>query len=143
MIIYRTILISTLVIFVSACTSARVFSTVHNNTRTSRKFVTKTDTTSGDSFLVNTSFYAHDFHGKVTANGETFDMYGMTAAHRTLPFDTRIKVTNPSNNKSVILRINDRGPFIEGRDLDISYGAAKRIGLINHGVKELLVEIID
>ena len=66
------------------------------------------------------SFYAEDFHGKLTANGEVYDMYGLTAAHKTMPLNTICRVTNLENNKSLILRINDRGPYIKGRILDCS-----------------------
>ncbi len=75
------------------------------------------------------TFYGPGFHGKKTASGEVFDMYKMTCAHRTLPFGTMLHVTNLSNEKSVEVRVNDRGPFVEGRILDLSYGAAKRIDL--------------
>lgn len=75
------------------------------------------------------TYYGPGFHGKKTASGEIFDMYEMTCAHRTLPFGTRLRVTNLSNRKSIEVRVNDRGPFVEGRILDLSYGAAQRIGL--------------
>lgn len=68
-------------------------------------------------------------------------MYAMTCAHRTLPFGTRIRVTNPDNDKSVIVTVNDRGPFIRGRDLDLSYGAAKKIGMIRKGVGKVKMEL--
>ena len=83
------------------------------------------------------SFYAKDFHGKKTANGETFDMYGLTAAHKTLPFNTWLEVKNLSNGRTVIVRINDRGPFIKGRIIDLSYGAAREIRMIETGVQEV------
>lgn len=88
------------------------------------------------------SYYGDAFHGNFTSNGEVFDMYKLTCAHKTLPFNTMLKVTNPDNGKSIVVRVNDRGPFVPGRDLDLSYGAAKRIGLIASGVKELKVEIL-
>ena len=69
-------------------------------------------------------------------------MYGYTAAHKTLPFDTVIEVTNPKSQKSAIVRINDRGPFIRGRELDLSYQAAKKIGLIQDGFGEVYIKII-
>lgn len=75
------------------------------------------------------SYYGPNFHGKKTASGEIFDMYKMTCAHRTLPFGTELLVTNPKNKKSVKVRVNDRGPFIKGVILDLSMGAAKKIGL--------------
>ena len=75
------------------------------------------------------SWYGPNFHGKMTANGETFDMDGMTAAHRTLPLNSNVFVTNLENGKTVMLRINDRGPFVGDRILDISRGAAKILGV--------------
>ena len=89
------------------------------------------------------SFYAEDFHGKLTANGEIYDMYGLTAAHKTLPLNTVARVTNLDNGKSLILRINDRGPYIEGRMLDCSYGAAKKLDFIKQGTAKVQVDIIE
>tara|TARA_B100001029_G_scaffold90305_1_gene74112 strand:+ start:46 stop:537 length:492 start_codon:yes stop_codon:yes gene_type:complete len=89
------------------------------------------------------SFYAEDFHGKLTANGEVYDMYGVTAAHKTLPLNTVCRVTNLENNKSLILRINDRGPYIKGRILDCSYGAAKKLDFINQGTTKVKIEVIE
>ena len=80
------------------------------------------------------SYYADKFQGRKTASGETFRQGRLTAAHRTLPFGTKVKVTNIANGKSVKVRINDRGPFAEGRIIDLSKKAAKRIGMINTGV---------
>mgnify|MGYP001412910105 CR=1 FL=1 len=89
------------------------------------------------------SYYGKDFHGKLTANGEIFDMYGRTAAHKTLPLNTIVRVINEENQKSLILRINDRGPYIPGRMLDCSYGAALKLGFIEQGVANVRVEIIE
>ena len=89
------------------------------------------------------SFYAEDFHGKLTANGEVYDMYGLTAAHKTLPLNTVCRVTNLENDKSLILRINDRGPYIKGRILDCSYGAAKKLDFINKGITKVKIEVIE
>ncbi|WP_447640846.1 MULTISPECIES: septal ring lytic transglycosylase RlpA family protein [Chitinophagaceae] len=80
------------------------------------------------------SYYAGNFIGKKTANGETFAKYKKTAASKTLPFGTKVKVTNLSNGKSVKVRINDRGPFVAGRDIDLSWLAAKKIGMLDQGV---------
>jgi len=79
------------------------------------------------------SYYGKDFHGKLTANGEIFDMYGITAAHKTMPLNTVVRVTNLANNKALILRINDRGPYVAGRIFDCSYGAAKKLDFLNSG----------
>ena len=89
------------------------------------------------------SYYAHDFHGKLTSNGETFDMNDLTAAHRTFPFGTRIRVTNLGNQKTVIVRVNDRGPFVDGRIIDLSMGAAKAIGSIETGTARVRLEVLQ
>jgi len=89
------------------------------------------------------SYYADDFHGKLTANGEVYDMYGLTAAHKTLPINTIVRVTNLDNEKSLILRINDRGPYIKGRILDCSYGAAKKLGFLTNGTTKVRIEVIE
>ncbi len=75
------------------------------------------------------SWYGRKFHGRRTANGEVYDMHAMTAAHRTLPLPSFARVTNPANGRSVVVRINDRGPFIQGRIVDLSYAAARRLGV--------------
>ena len=90
-----------------------------------------------------TSFYAEDFHGKVTANGETYDMYGLTAAHKTLPFNTLIRVTNMENKQSIVLRGNDRGPYAKGRILDCSYGAAVKLGFIGNGTAKVKIDVME
>lgn len=87
------------------------------------------------------SWYGPGFHGRRTANGEVFNQNELTAAHKTLPFNTRVLVTNTKNNKSVIVRINDRGPFIEGRTIDLSCESAKRIGSITQGVAFVKLKI--
>lgn len=88
------------------------------------------------------SWYGEPHHGRKTASGEVFNMYKMTAAHRTLPLGTMVKVTNTDNGKSVIVKINDRGPFIKNRILDLSYEAAKRLNMMNSGHIKVLVQII-
>ena len=89
------------------------------------------------------SYYGPNFHGKLTANGEVFDMYGLTAAHKELPFNTIVRVINENNGKSQILRINDRGPYVNNRILDCSYGAAKKLGFVNEGTTSVKIEIIE
>lgn len=88
------------------------------------------------------SWYGKEFHGRRAANGEPYDMYALTAAHRTLPFNTKIKVTNLESGKSCILRVNDRGPFVDGRILDVSYQSAKDSGFINQGITEVRIEVL-
>lgn len=89
------------------------------------------------------SYYADDFHGKLTSNGETYDMHGITAAHRTFPFGTLVRVTHLESDKQVVVRINDRGPFVEGRMIDLSLGAAKEIGLIQKGTARVRLEVLQ
>lgn len=86
------------------------------------------------------SWYGKKFHGKRTASGEIYDMYGMTAAHPTLPVPSYARVTNLSNKKSVVVRVNDRGPFLRERVIDLSYVAAHKLGIVNNGSAEVLVE---
>ena len=80
--------------------------------------------------------------GKVTASGERFNPHGLTAAHRTLPFGTKVKVKNLHNGRSVVVRINDRGPFIKGRIIDLSMGAAKKIGLTQTGTARVAIQVL-
>ena len=89
------------------------------------------------------SYYGPKFHGKLTANGEIFDMYGVTAAHKEFPFNTVTRVTNEKNGKSLIIRINDRGPYIDGRILDCSFGAAKKLGFVGEGTAPVKIEILE
>ena len=97
-----------------------------------------------DTFYGVSSFYGLNdgFDGNLTANGEVYDKDGISAAHKTLPLNSLVKVTNIDNGKSVTLRINDRGPYIKGRILDCSYGAAKKLDFVNEGTTEVKVEVI-
>ena len=88
------------------------------------------------------SWYGPNFHGKYTSNGEIYNMYALTAAHKTLPMNTIVKVTNLNNGKSVIVRINDRGPFVKGRIIDLSYVAGKKIGLDRTGTAPVKITVI-
>ena len=88
------------------------------------------------------SYYADKYHGRKTSNGEVFNMYDLTAAHKSLPFNTKVKVTNLSNGKSVVVRINDRGPFVKGREIDLSKAAAVKIGMIKSGTAKVSLEIV-
>ena len=89
------------------------------------------------------SWYGRQFHGRKTASGETFDMNGLTAAHRSLPLNCYVKVTNKTNGKSVVVKVNDRGPFHGNRVLDLSYGAAKQLGITNKGVGNVSIERVS
>ena len=89
------------------------------------------------------SFYAEAFHGRTTANGETFDMNAMTCAHKTLPFGTMLLVTNLDNERDVTVRVNDRGPYVSGRIIDLSKGAAGSLDMIESGTANVLIEVIE
>src|SRR5579885_935952 len=89
------------------------------------------------------SWYGHPYHGRPAANGEIYDMEKLTAAHRTLPFDTWVHVVNLSNAKSVDVRITDRGPFIDGRVIDLSHAAARAIDMIGPGTADVRLEILS
>jgi peptidoglycan lytic transglycosylase len=88
------------------------------------------------------SWYGPDFHGKSTSSGEMYDMHGPTAAHRTLPYNTQVRVRNLANNKEILVRINDRGPFMKDRILDLSYQSAKELGLIGPGTAWVELEAL-
>ncbi|MES0370864.1 MAG: septal ring lytic transglycosylase RlpA family protein [Mariprofundaceae bacterium] len=88
------------------------------------------------------SWYGTKFHGKTTANGERYDMYAMSAAHKTLPMPTMVRVTNLNNGRSVVVRVNDRGPFVKTRVIDLSYAAAKTLGYDNAGTAPVRVEVL-
>jgi len=88
------------------------------------------------------SWYGPNFHGKYTSNGERYNMYAKTAAHKTWPMDTMVKVTNLDNGKSTVVRINDRGPFVKGRIIDCSYAAGKELGLDRSGIANVEIEVV-
>ena len=89
------------------------------------------------------SWYGHALQGQPTANGEAYDMNAMTCAHRTLPLGSLIRVTNLRNHRSLVVRVNDRGPMIESRVVDLSYAAAKRLGFSHHGTARVRLDLID
>jgi|SRR5690606_12228940 len=89
------------------------------------------------------SWYGDQFHGKKTASGEKYDMHDFTAAHKTLPFGTKVKITNQRNGKSVVVEVNDRGPFVKTRQFDLSKAAFSEIGDINRGVMSIDYEVVN
>ena len=91
---------------------------------------------------VTASYYAEDFHGKKTSNGERFNMNDFTCAHKSLPFNTILKVTNLANGKSCEVRVNDRGPFVLNREIDLSKAAATKLGMIGSGTTKVKLEIV-
>ncbi len=97
----------------------------------------------GDAEVGLASWYGRDFHGRRTANGEIYDMYQMTAAHRTLPLGTWVEVIHVETGRSIQVRVNDRGPFIAGRVIDLSYGAARVLGMVGQGVAPVRVRLLS
>lgn len=89
------------------------------------------------------SWYGPNFHGNLTANGERYDMYAMTAAHKTLPFGTRLRVVNVDNGRSAAVRVNDRGPYKKGRILDVSKAAAKELGMLGSGTARVRLYVVE
>ena len=139
---YLILLISALIF--SGCTpSPRYASTdIKSKTKKSSKSSKKT-TNHKKQYIGISSYYGPQFHGKLTANGEVFDMYGVTAAHKTLPLGTVVRVTNLENDKSLILRINDRGPYVGNRILDCSYGAALKLDFVSEGTAKVKIDVIE
>jgi rare lipoprotein A len=95
------------------------------------------------SWVGNASWYGSEFDGKKTANGERFDAESLTAAHPNLPFGSLVRIVNPRNGKFEVVRINDRGPYQEGREIDVSYRVARKIGLIHSGVSQVRLELMQ
>jgi rare lipoprotein A len=112
---------------------------VHNRPKTK---VTFTNSKSTAYQIGNASWYGKSFHGRTTASGEDFDMFELTAAHRQLPLGTLIKVTNLHNGKWLIVRVNDRGPFVKNRILDLSYGAARMLDF-HRGIERVRLDLVE
>ena len=137
--------LSFITVFIFSCSPSPRYNSNSNNSVKSNFDKTKKQTTDKNKKVYTgvSSWYGKDFHGNLTANGEVYDMYGITAAHKEFPLNTWAKVTNLDNHKSIILRINDRGPYIDGRILDCSYGAAKKLDFLNEGTANVKIEIIE
>jgi rare lipoprotein A len=133
-----------LIIFVSCSSSPRFTkkSTQKPVERTGDSLDEYSNSAAVESFTGIASYYAHEFHGRQTANGEIYDMNGLTAAHPTFPFETIIRVTNLKNNKSVIIRINDRMPKHPERIIDLSLGTAEELDMITDGLAEVRLDIL-
>ena len=119
------------------------FRPVGEGTREGELLVQGEATWRGHALTGQASWYGGKFQGRTTANGERFDTNLLTAAHKTLPFDTIVRVTNTTNGKSVVVRINDRGPFVEGRVIDLSRAAALAINVVGHGVVPVQLAVLD
>lgn len=131
-----------LTLLLQACAAAPRFTDNPKWMRVSR-IDPKGDFRVGQTWIGTATFYGAERHGLKTASGTVFDMNGITAAHRYLPFGSVIKVVNLKNNKSCDLRITDRGPFVKGRILDVSLGAAERLGMVGGGLVEVQITIIS
>lgn len=105
--------------------------------------VSKASSRSGKVQVGTASWYGKQFHGRQTASGDTYDMFQFTAAHRTLPLGTLVKVTNLRNGKWVIVKVNDRGPYVGHRVMDVSYGAAQMMGFRQRGIEKVKLEVIE
>ncbi len=133
---------------ITACAPTPTKSTQSRNSPTQRpykvlgKWYSPLDSAHGYHKVGNASWYGKDFHGKKTSNGEVYNMYALSAAHKTLPLDTYVRVTRLDNSRSIVVRINDRGPFVKGRIIDLSYNAAKKLGLVEEGVTRVQVEAL-
>ncbi len=150
---YLIILVSFMsALFLSGCSQREPFATAHTSKarhkatmRTYRvrgRTYRPTYVSVGDTMRGISSWYGPNFHGKYTSNGEIYNMYKMTAAHKTWPMDTIVKVDNLDNGKSVIVRINDRGPFVKGRIIDCSYAAGKKLGLDRTGIAHVKLTVL-
>ena len=138
-----------ILLFMFACTASPRYYSGVDSTK-SKETKKKRESNSRSNFKSNkkkytgvSSWYGPQFHGNLTANGEVYDMYGITAAHKEFPLNTVARVTNLDNNKSIILRINDRGPYVDGRILDCSYGAALKLEFADQGTANVKIEIIE
>ncbi len=128
------------------CTPAPVFtsgrSTITKSTHSRNSQKETKDFRKGQILEGEASYYGPKFHGRLTANGETYDQNGISCAHKTLPFNTILRVTLLSNGNSIDVRVNDRGPYKKGRIIDLSLGAAKRIGMVEQGTGRVRAQII-
>ena len=122
------------------CTSISRF---NQNTSSFPSYSTKGSAPTGLTFRGWASYYSNDFHNRKTSSGELYDKDKLSAAHRDLPFGTKLKVTNLKNGKSVVVVVNDRGPFVANRIIDLSYRAAKEIDMIKDGITEVQIEVIE
>lgn len=147
---YRIFIIAALTLLLTACGVSRkaTFSKPENVNTAPEKLSKKeiNAITGSKDLLIETgvaSWYGPNFHGKLTANGETYDMDGITAAHRTLPFGSILMVENLDNGKTITLRVNDRGPYAKDRIIDLSRGAAKELGVIGPGTANVKLYLLE
>lgn len=135
----RLILISS--IFIVSCGSSIAYGDYVDTTGWSRKQIESIKNHPKTQIGI-ASFYGKKFHKKRTANGEIFNMYKVSAAHKSYPLGTKVRVTNLENGKSIKLVINDRGPFVKGRIIDLSYKAARKLDFVNQGTTKVRIDVI-
>ncbi len=137
----RLVLAATLLLSAAACSSSVRYNSTGASGKTSRSSGGGQTQEQGTSRGV-ASYYGNEFQGRLTANGERFDQNQMTAAHRTLPFGTKVRVKHVNNGREVVVRINDRGPFVDGRIIDLSRSAAEQLDMIREGVAMVEITIL-
>lgn len=145
-IIKRYFKVTIFLIFLSGCSSSIRFTSEDFEYPKGYEYKNDTEveeTYQGATFRGKASFYADKFHGRHTASGEIFDMNKLTAAHRTIPFGSTVRVKNLWNNKYVDVKINDRGPFVEGRIIDLSKAAAEQLAMTAAGVVDVEITVIE
>ena len=136
------LLVSVILFLVAACASTPPADKKDSSYTVSGKRYYPLSSSDGFSQRGLASWYGHEFHGRRTANGERYNMYGRTAAHKTLPFDTYVQVTNRRNGKRTVVRINDRGPFVRGRIIDLTYTSARELGMVEDGVVPVHIQAL-
>ena len=136
---YMLFLCCLFLLFLTSCESTAIYTSRDRTTPASRERGRNV----GSSEYMVASWYGNQYHGRQTASGEIYNMYDFTAAHRTLPFGTRLRLINESNGKEVIVRINDRGPVPLERDIDVSYRTAQTLDFVNAGIVRLKVVYLE
>ena len=143
----RGISLISILVYLESCSSSTRFSSIHPSDSHPKSGTFTKSTTLNQSntsyFKGAASYYGDEFNGRPTSSGEIFDNWKLTAAHRTLPFGTLLRVQNLKNNKAVVVRVNDRGPFVEDRVIDLSKRAAEQLGMLNDGVANVVISIIN
>jgi len=138
---YFILIISALGFFGCASTTRYITKSESSNATTS-EITDYNDASILQTEFTVASYYADKFNGRKTANGETYNMYGISAAHISYPFGTIVKVTNLTNGKSVVLKINDRKPDTNGRDIDLSLGAAEKLDMVQSGIAKVRIDVL-
>jgi rare lipoprotein A len=131
----------TIIFFLASCGSSVAYGDYVNTTGMSRKQIESIKNHPKTQIGI-ASYYGKKFHKKRTANGEIFNMYKVSAAHKSYPLGTKVRVTNLENGKSLKLVINDRGPFVSGRIIDLSYKAARKLGFVNQGTVKVRIDVL-